>query len=197
MPGIGSLHGVHGERANRIDAFHFDRTGGVLDGDTGFCCTHSGSFVALGRSVNSSASFSSPGRKLYFSPKCGCAEMEESESTMLSLLRFKIGTRLLLTKAVDTLARRSLRGQEDRPKFLLRLLTSAGEWCNHHTKLRGSGWGREVDFHPCNARITLKNGIGCVLARCRPIPELPDKYSMRKSLPCSLAYCESSNMPSF
>src|ERR1700731_1920227 len=51
MSGIGGLHGIHRERANCIDAFEFDRTGGVLDGGTGFGCAHSGSFNALGLSV--------------------------------------------------------------------------------------------------------------------------------------------------
>src|SRR6266404_2310708 len=196
MPGIGSLHGVHGERANRIDAFHFDRTGGVLDGDTGFCCTHSGSFVALGLSVNSSESFSSQDANSTLVQNVDLRKWR-NPNPQCFLSHGSNRHAVALNESCATLARRSLRGQEDRTKFLLRLLTSAGEWCNHHTKLRGSGWGREVDFHPCNTRIILKNGIGCVLARCRPIPELPDKYSMRKSLPCSLAYCESSNMPSF
>src|SRR5258705_8641415 len=111
MPGIGGLHGVHRKRANRIDAFHFDRTGGILDGNTGFCCAHSDSFVALGLSVLRTRPFRLR-TQLYFSPKRGFAEIEESGICAAFSPTVQIGMRLLLKKAVRTMARRSMRGRK-------------------------------------------------------------------------------------
>src|SRR6266581_6169474 len=55
MSGIGSLHGVHGKRANGVDARHLHRIGGVLNGSTGFGYAHPGSFVAARVSLPVSA----------------------------------------------------------------------------------------------------------------------------------------------
>lgn len=43
-------------------------------------------------------------------------------------------------------------------------LTSIPEWCNHHTKSRGSGWGARVGRYPCNTFIVMNVVDSRVLA---------------------------------
>ncbi len=47
MPGDGGLHSVHRKRANRVDAQHFHRAGGILNGSAGIGHAHDYSFVAV------------------------------------------------------------------------------------------------------------------------------------------------------
>ena len=51
-------------------------------------------------------------------------------------------------------AKADLEGKSTLNFYKLRL-TSIPEWCNHHTKSRGSGWGARVDRYPCSTFIVI------------------------------------------